>query len=91
MKKFVYEVKVDWASQDDQGCDTTLYRSHEKALKRFNAEKIQALQDYGFNDDGTHDDNGYHIDHGKDYWCVFYDGFYNQSHCEITITKKEVF
>ena len=91
MKKFVYEVKVNWSSQDDSGCRTTLYSSYTKAFKGFNTEKIQALQDYGFNDDGTHDDPHYRIEHYKDYWCVSYDGFYNQSYCEITITKKEVF
>ena len=91
MKKFVYEVKVEWSTENERDYKTTLYSNHNKALKMFNAEKIQTLQDYGFNDDGTHDDKNYYIEHYKDYWCVSYDGFHNQFYREITITKKEVF
>lgn len=87
----VYEVKVDWTTNDDQGCTTEIYSTEEKAIKSFNFEVVQAMQDYGCFDEETGElDDGWSLDKGNNFWELWESGYYNSSHCTITITEKEV-
>lgn len=88
----VFEVKVDWATNDAEDCTTELYSTKEEAQKAFNAEKLQAMQDYGVFDEQTGEltDENWEIDEGKDFWELWEDGYYSVNHCLITLTEKEV-
>ena len=88
----VYEVKVDWATNDAEACTTELFSTEEKAIKAFNAEKVQAMQDYGVFDEQTGEliDENWDLDEGKYYWEIWEDGYYTSNHCLITLTEKEV-
>ena len=88
----VYEVKVDWAINDAEDCTTELFSTKEKAQKAFNAEKLQAMDDYGVFDEQTGEliDENWALDEGKYYWEIWEDGYYTSNHCLITLTEKEV-
>jgi tRNA U34 5-carboxymethylaminomethyl modifying GTPase MnmE/TrmE len=49
----VYEVKIDWATNDAEDCTTEVYSTAEKARKAFNSEIVQAMQDYDVFDEET--------------------------------------
>jgi hypothetical protein len=87
----VYELKIDWATNDAQDCATTLYSTEEKARVYFVQEVEQAKEDYyhAFDEDGNLED-GWVIEERKDYWEIYAEGFYVSEHCTITLTKKEV-
>lgn len=89
----VYEVKVDWATNDAEDCTTELFSTEEKARKSFNAEKMQAMQDYGVFDEQTGEltDKNWKLNEGTNYWELFEKGFWSENHCLITLTEKEVF
>ena len=92
MKNFVYEVKVNWVTQDDSGCTTEIYSTEEKAIKAFNFEIVQAMQDYGcFDEESGELESGLKLDKGDYFWELWEYGYYASNHCTITITKKEVF
>lgn len=86
----VYEVKVNWATNDDSGCTTTLYSTKEKAIKAFNFEVVQAMQDYDVFDEESGEliDANWQLDKGNDLWDLWEDGYYSANHCTITITEK---
>ena len=97
----VYEVKVDWATNDAEDCTTELFSTEEKARKAFNAEKIQAMKDYGIFDEQTGEliddekaskliDKTLGIEQRDNYWHLFEEGYWSTNHCLITLTKKEV-
>lgn len=88
----VYELKIDWASNDDQGCPTEIYDSHEKAMKAFSFEVVQAMQDYDVFDEQTGEltDDGYSLEQGNGYWHLYQNGWWTTCHCLITVTEKEV-
>ena len=88
----VFEVKVDWATNDAEDCTTELFSTKEKAQKAFNAEKLQAMQDYGVFDEqtGALTDENWVLDEGKYYWELWEVGYYDENHCLITLTEKEV-
>ena len=87
----VYEVKVDWATEYGQDCQTELYSTEEKARKSFNLEKHNAMVDYGFEDDGSYDTNCYELEEDDNSWEFWESDYYNTCHCCITLTEKEVF
>ena len=88
----VYELMVDWATNDDQGCTTELYATEENAIKAFNFEIIQAMQDYGCFDEETGElEEGWVLDKGNNFWELYEGGYYSTSHCTITITEKEIY
>lgn len=88
----VYEVKVDWATEDDCACRTELYSTEEEAIKAFNAEKLQAMEDYGVFDEQTGEliDEDWQLDEAKYFWEIWEDEYYRSNHCLITLTEKEV-
>lgn len=88
----VYEVKVDWAINDDAGCTTEIYATEEKAYKAFNFEVCQAMQDYDVFDEQTGEltDDDYTIEPRKGYWHLYQNGWWSTCHCLITVTEKEV-
>ena len=88
----VYEVKVDWATNDAQDCTTEIYDSKEKATKAMNFEIAQAMQDYGVFDEETGEltDECWKLDAGINFWELWEDGYYTANHCLITVTEKEV-
>lgn len=87
----VYEVKVDWATQDAEGCTTEIYATEEKARKAFNFEIAQAMQDYGcFDEEVGKLDDGWELEQRDNYWHLFEDGFWSSNHCLIALTEKEV-
>lgn len=88
----VFEVKVDWVTNDAEDCTTELFSTEEKATKAFNAEKLQAMQDYGVFDEQTGKlvDENWQLDEGKYFWDLWEDGYYTSNHCLITLTEKEV-
>ena len=88
----VYEVKVDWATNDDSGCMTEIYATEEKARKAYNFEIVQAMQDYGVFDEETGEliDEGWKLDMRNTFWELWEDGDYTSNHCLITLTEKEV-
>lgn len=91
--KTVYELKIDWATNDDQGCTTEIYATEEKARKAFNFEVAQAMQDYGCFDEETgelDDDDLWVLETRDNYWHLFEEGWWSTSHCLITITEKEI-
>ena len=89
----VFEVKVDWATNDAEDCTTELYNTKEKAQKAFNIERMQAMQDYGVFDEQTGEltDKNWGLNEGRNYWELFEKGFWSENHCLITLTEKEVF
>lgn len=88
----VYEVKVDWATNDAQDCTTEIYATEEKARKAYNFEIAQAMQDYGVFDEETGEltDQDCDLDQGNNFWELWEDGYYTANHCLITLTEKEV-
>lgn len=87
----VYELKVDWATQDDSGCTTEIYATEEKAKKSMNFEIVQAMQDYDCFDEETGElDDGWVLERRDNYWHLFMDSFWCSNHCLITLTEKEV-
>ena len=88
----VYEVKVDWATQDAEGCTTEIYATEEEARKAFNSEIVQAMQDYDvFNEEtGELTEEGWILDTSVNFWELWEDGYYTSNHCLITLTEKEV-
>ena len=88
----VYEVKVDWAPQDAEGCTTEIYATEEEARKAFNSEIVQAMQDYDvFNEEtGELTEEGWILDTSVNFWELWEDGYYTSNHCLITLTEKEV-
>lgn len=86
----VYEIKVDWAINNAADCTTELFSTEEKARKAFNSEKIDAMQDYGFADDGSYNTDCYELEEDDNSWDFWESGFYNDCHCHITLTEKEV-
>ena len=88
----VYEVKVDWATNDAQGCTTEIYATEEKARKAYNREIAQAMRDYGVFDEETGEltDEYWCLDQGNTFWELWEDGYYTDNHCLITVTEKEV-
>lgn len=89
----VFEVKVDWATNDAEDCTTELYSTEEKARKAFNAEKLQAMDDYGVFDEKTGEliDENWCLEQRDNYWHLFEEGYQSENHCLITLTEKEVF
>lgn len=87
----VFELRIDWATDDSNDVGTMLYSTHEKAKAEFLEEIEAAKTDYdqAFNEDGTLCD-GWVLDDGKDFWELYQDGYYCFNHCTITITEKEV-
>ena len=88
----VYEVKVDWATNDAQDCTTEIYSTEEKARKAYNCEIAQAMQDYGVFDEETGEltDQDWYLEQGNRFWDLWEDGYYSSNHCLITLTEKEV-
>ena len=87
----VYELKVDWATNDDQGCTTEIYSTEERAIKAFNFEVVQSMQDYScFDEESGELENGWELEKGNNYWHLYQDNFWNNNHCLITITEKEI-
>lgn len=88
----VYEVKVDWATNDAQDCTTEIYATEEKAKKAFNFEIVQAMQDYGIFDEQTGEliDDDWILDKSNNSWELYVDGWYDAHHCVITITEIEL-
>lgn len=88
----VYELKVDWATNDDYGCTTTLYSTYSKAKKAMNFEVLQAMEDYGvFNEiTGELENDSYELEVYDDHWELYEDGYYLYNHCLIEITEKEI-
>ena len=88
----VFEVKVDWASDDDEYCKTELYSTEEKARKAFNIERLQAIRDYGVFDEQTGEliDDDWELETRDNYWELFEKDYWSENHCLITLTKKEV-
>ena len=87
----VFELRIDWATDDSNDVCTTLYSTHDKA-KDFYLEEIEAAKvdyDQAFNEDGTLCD-GWVLDEGEDFWELYEDGYYCSNHCRITIDDKEV-
>lgn len=89
----VYEVKVDWAF-DDNGEDVTteIYATEEKAKKSFNSEIVQAMQDYDVFDEATGKliDNDYELEKGDNYWHLYRRNWWKNCHCLIMLNEKEV-
>jgi hypothetical protein len=88
----VYELKINWATNDDSGCTTEIYSTEEKARKAFNFEVIQAMQDYEVFDEESGEliDENWQLDKGNNFWELWEDGYYSANHCLITVTEKEV-
>ena len=87
----VWELKVDWATQDDSSCTTEIYSTEERSIKAFNFEIVQAMQDYQCFDEETGElENGWGLDKGNNLWDLYEIGYYSSSHCTITITEKEI-
>lgn len=88
----VYELKIDWSTNDDSGCTTELYDSEEKAIKAMNFEIAQAMQDYGVFNEETSEliDDGWELDTGVNMWELWEDGYYASNHCLIVVTAKDV-
>ena len=88
----VYELKIDWATNDDAGCTTELYSTEEKARKAFNFEIVQSMQDYDvlFDEETGELEDGWVLDKGNNLWDLYEDGYYSANHCTITITEKEI-
>ena len=88
----VYELKIDWATNDDQGCSTEIYATEEKARKAFNTEVVQAMQDYDVFDEKTGEltDENYTLEQGNGYWHLYQNDLWTSCHCLITVTEKEV-
>lgn len=87
----VYEVRVNWATNDTMGCHTEIYATEEKARKAFNFEIVQAMQDYDVFDEETGElESGWQLDKGHSFWELWKDGYYTSNHCVITLTEKEV-
>ena len=87
----VYELRIDWATNDASACNTTLYQQEEDAKKAMKTEILQAMQDYEvFDENGCLNDEDWRLDKGDYFWELWEDGCYSTNHCEITITEKEV-
>ena len=88
----VYEVKVDWATNDAEGCTTEIYATEEKARKAYNFEIMQAMQDYDVFDEETGELvlENWEVDKGETFWELWETGYYTGNHCLITLTEKEV-
>ena len=88
----VFEVKVDWATNDAEDCTTELYSTKEKAQKAFNFEKLKAMEDYGVFDEQTGEltDENWTLEQRENYWELFEEGYWSTNHCLITLTEKEV-
>ena len=89
--KTVWELKIDWATDDDRGCTTEIYATEERAIKAFNFEIIQSMQDYGCFDEQTGElEKGWVLEKSDKLWDLWEDGFYTANRCTITITEKEI-
>ena len=89
----VYEVKVDWAFDDNGAAvQTELYSTHDKAIKAFNFEIAQAMQDYDVFDEKTGEliDEDWELEKSPNYWELYKNGWWSLYHCLITLTEKEV-
>ena len=88
----VYELKIDWAQGDENGCTTVIYSTEEKAHKVFLVEVEQSKldYDYAFNEDGSLNADDFEIEEGNNYWQLYQRGYWSDCHCLITITEKEV-
>ena len=87
----VYEVKIDWATGEGCDCTTELYADKEKAIKAYNFEIVQAMQDYDVFDEETGElEEDWELDKGETFWELWEDGYYTSNHCLITLTEKEV-
>ena len=83
----VFEVKVDWATNDAEDCTTELYNTKENAQKAFNFEKLQAMEDYGVFDEQTGEltDENWTLEQKENYWELFEEGYWSTNHCLITL------
>ena len=89
--KRVFELKVEWATNDDSGCTTEIYATADKASTAFDTEVIQAMEDYGVFDNTTGElADGWVMDKGNGFWELWEDGYYTSNHCLITVTEKAV-
>lgn len=87
----VYEVKVEWATNDTGDCVTEIYATEEKARKAFNFEIAQAMQDYDVFDEETGElESGWELEKRDGYWELWESGCYVGNHCLITLTEKAV-
>ena len=89
----VYELKIDWSFDDNgQGIQTEIYATEEKARKAMNFEICQAMQDYEVFDELTGEliDSNYAVEMGENYWQLYRKTWWNDCHCLITVTEKEV-
>lgn len=88
----VWELKIDWATQDDSGCTTEIYATEERARKAMNFEIVQSMQDYDvlFDEETGKLEDGWVLDKGNNLWDLYEDGYYTANHCTITVTEKEV-
>ena len=88
----VYELKIDWTMGDGWDCTTEIYATEDKAVKAFNFEVCQAMQDYEVFDEQTGEltDDDYILEQGNGYWHLYQKDFWNDRHCLITVTEKEV-
>lgn len=88
----VYELKIDWTMGDGQDVVTEIYSTEEKAKKAFNTEVVQAMQDYEVFDEQTGEltDSDYILEQGNGYWHLYQNGWWEDRHCLITLTPKEV-
>lgn len=89
----VYELKIDWAF-DDNGKDVTteIYATEEKARKAMNSEIVQAMQDYGVFDEETGEltDSNYGLEKGENYWQLYRKNWWENCHCLIMMNEREV-
>lgn len=89
----VYEVRVDWAF-DDNGEDvqTEIYATEERARKSFNFEIAQAMQDYDVFDEATGEliDKNYVLEKGDNYWHLYRRDWWKNCHCLIMLNEKEI-
>ena len=64
----VWELKIDWATNDDQGCTTEIYATEKRAIKAMNFEIVQAMQDYGcFDEESGELESGWELEKGNVY------------------------
>lgn len=88
----IYEVMVRYAGGDGVFTHTYIYATEKDARRLFNSEIIEAMQYYDVFDEKTGEliSHYYELEKGDNHWELWTTGCYNQVHCLITLTEKEI-
>ena len=84
----VYAVISNWVCDCDNGSDTNIYTTREKALEDFNEQIRNARIDMNYDEEDEDSNIIEELDENN--YSIYEDGYYSRNHINIRIEEKEV-